>query len=61
MRAPGVTGTRGMGGINIVERDIRNADAFVHFSVLSRKLPGQRIPSKERQPGPQEARGCGYK
>lgn len=39
MRAPGVTGTKGMGDINILEGDIGNADAFVHFSVLSRKLP----------------------
>lgn len=29
----------GMGDINIVEGDIGNADAFVHFSVLSWKLP----------------------
>ena len=39
MRAPGVTGTQGMGDINILEGDIGNADAFVHFSVLSQKLP----------------------
>lgn len=39
MRAPGGTGTQGMGDTNIVEGDIRNADAFLHFSVLSQKLP----------------------